>query len=145
MRFQRLNREDPEKVFIAVKNVSGAIMSAGYTAVWDISASVDGVRVTKPAAATLSLFAGIVNEDIADSGFGLLQAYGYRSSAYVINGVTAIAAGNILIPESAAWSLAYSAAGDGKSGFVYAAEAVTSVTQTTLSTAANKKVIIRAL
>ena len=63
--------------------------------------------VTKPASATLSLFAGIANEDIADSAYGLLQAYGYRSAGYVINGVTAIAAGNILIPENAAWSLTY--------------------------------------
>jgi hypothetical protein len=145
MRFQRLNREDPEKIFIAVKNVSGATITAGYSAVWDISASVDGVRVTKPATATLSLFAGIADDDIADSAFGLLQAYGYKSAAYVINGTTAVAAGNILIPQDALWSLVYNAAGDGKSGFVYAAEAITSVTQTTLSTAANKKVMIRAL
>lgn len=144
MEFQRLNREDAEKVFLCVYNVSGGTITAGYSVVWDIS-SPDGVRVSKPATATLSLFVGIADADIANSAYGLVQAYGYRSTAYVINGVTAIAAGNILVPENAAWSLAYSAASDGKSGFVYAGEAVTSVTQTTLSTAANKKVFIRAL
>lgn len=144
MKFQRLNRTDAEKVFVIVQNVAGATMTAGYACVWDIS-SPDGVRVSKPATATLSLFVGLVDKDIADQAYGLVQAYGYRSAGYVINGTTAIAAGNILIPEDALWSLKYSAASDGKSGFVYAGEAVTSVTQTTLSTAANKKVFIRAL
>ncbi len=144
MQFPRLNREDPEKVLIIVQNVSGATIVAGYSAVWDISAP-DGVRVSKPATATLSLFAGIADADIVDQAFGLLQAFGYRSAGYVINGVTAVAAGDILVPVDAVWSLVRSAAGDGKTGFVYAGEAIASVTQTTLSTAANKKVFIRAL
>lgn len=144
MLFQRLNREDAEKAFLIVKNVSGATMTAGYSCIWDVSAP-DGVRVTKPATATLSLFVGIADDDIVDSAYGLVQAYGYRATGYVINGVVTIAAGNILIPENAAWSLAYSAASDGKTGFVYAGEAVAYVTQTTLSTAANKKVFLRAM
>lgn len=144
MLFQRLNREDAEKVFLIVYNVSAATITAGYSCVWDVSAP-DGVRVSKPATATLSLFVGIADDDIANGAYGLVQAYGYRAAGYVINGVVTIAAGNILIPENALWSLAYSAASDGKSGFVYAGEAVAYVTQTTLSTAANKKVFLRAL
>ena len=144
MIFQRLNREDAEKAFMIVQNVAGATITAGYSVVWDTSAP-DGVRVTKAATATLSLFCGVADSDIADQAYGLIQVFGYRSAAFVINGVTAIAAGNILIPENNAWSVAYNAASDGKTGFIYAGEAVTSVTQTTLSTAANKKVFIRAM
>lgn len=144
MLFQRLNREDAEKVFLIVLNVSAATITAGYACVWDVSAP-DGVRVSKPATATLSLFVGIADDDIANGSYGLVQAYGYRAAGYVINGVVTIAAGQILVPENALWSLAYSAASDGKTGFVYAGEAVAYVTQTTLSTAANKKVFLRAL
>jgi len=144
MKFQRLNKNDAEQAYILVQNVSGAALVAGYAAVWDISAP-DGVRVSKPATATLSLFAGIADDAIADQAFGLLQCFGYRSAGYVINGTTAVAAGDILVPENAAWSFVRSAASDGKTGFVYAGESVASVTQTTLSTAANKKVFIRAM
>jgi hypothetical protein len=143
MLFQRVNRTDAEKVFVIVQNVASATITAGYPVVWDITSSVDGVRVSQPASATLSLFVGIANADIADSSYGLVQVYGYKSQAYVTNDTSiAVAAGNILIPVAAAWTLDYSAAGDGKSGFVYAAEAF--ATNTTPA-AANKKVLIRAL
>lgn len=143
MLFQRLNRDDAEKIFAIVKNVAGATITANYPCVWDISASVDGLRVSKPATATLSLFVGIADDDIADSGFGLVQTYGYRASAYITNDTSvAIAAGDILIPVNAQWYCARSAASDGKTGFVYAGEAFATATT---PAAANKKVLIRAL
>lgn len=143
MMFQRINRDDAEKVFIAVYNVAGATMTAGYAMVVDITTSVDGVRMSKPATATLSLFVGVAHRDIADSAYGLAQAYGYRASAYVTNDASvAVAAGDILIPVNAQWYLGRSGASDGKSGFIIAAEAV--ATGTTPA-AAQKKVFIRAL
>ena len=143
MLFQRLNREDAEKVFIIVKNTAAATITANYPCVWDSATSFDGVNVYKPATATLSLFVGIADDDIADDAYGLVQVYGYRASAYVTNDTSqAIAVGNILIPVDAQWYLDYSSASDGKSGFVYAAEAFATATT---PAAANKKVFIRAL
>lgn len=143
MWFQRINREDAEKVFASVYNVAGATVTGNYPVVWDITSSVDGLRVSKPATATLSLFVGVATADIVDSAYGKVQVYGYRSSAFITNDTSnAIAAGDILIPVNAQWHLARSAASDGKTGFIYAAEAY--ATATTPS-AANKKVLIRAL
>src|SRR5512135_2235741 len=104
MLFQRVNRTDAEKVFIIVYNVSAATMTAGYACVWDIT-SPDGVRVSKPATATLALFVGIANSDIADSSYGLVQVYGYRQTAYCINDTSLSAAGDIMIPVNAQWYL----------------------------------------
>lgn len=142
MLFQRVNREDAERVFAIFYNIAGATITANYPAVWDVT-SPDGVAVSKPATATLSLLVGIATENIADSAYGKFQLYGYRSSAYVTNDTSqAIAAGNILIPVNAQWYLDYSAASDGKSGFVYAAEAFATAAT---PAAANKKVFIRCL
>lgn len=143
MLFPRIIKDDAERVFIAVRNVAGSTITAGYAAVLDISSSVDGNRVTKPATATLSLFMGLASENIVDSAYGLLQAYGYRQSGFVTNDTSqAIAAGDILIPVNAAHHLARSAASDGKSGFVFAAAAVATATT---PAAAQVKVFIRAL
>jgi hypothetical protein len=143
MQFAAIQKEDPERVFTIVYNVAGATITLGYPCVWDISASVDGLRVSKPATATLSLFVGIAVENISDSNYGKVQNYGYRESALVTNDTSqAIAAGDILIGVNAQWHLARSAASDGKTGFVYAAEAFATATT---PAAANKKVLIRAL
>jgi hypothetical protein len=142
MLFQRINRSDAETVFAIFYNVAGATITANYAGVWD-TATADGVRVTKPATATLSLFVGLANKDIADSSYGLFQNYGYRASGFVTNGTSqAISAGDILIPVNAQHYLAWSAASDGKSGFVYAGE---SFATATTPAAATKKVFIRGL
>lgn len=148
MRFQQINRQDAERVFVAVKNVTGASVSPGQVLVDDVSAP-DGVRCSKPATATLSLCRGVVNSgvdgntNIANGDYGEVQAYGYRSQAYVTNTTNqAIAAGDILIPVDAAFHLARSGASDGKSGFVFAGEAVATATT---PAAALVKVFIRAL
>ena len=143
MIFQRINRSDAEAVFAIFYNVAGAQITANYPAVFDISASIDGVRVSKPATATLSCLVGVATADIADSSYGKFQVYGYRSSAFVTNDTSqAIAAGDILIPVNAQWYLTRSAASDGKSGFLYAGEAFATATT---PAAANKKVLIRGL
>lgn len=140
--FIRINRTKPETVFAIFYNVEGATITANYPAVWD-TATLDGVRVTKPATATLSLLVGLANKDILDSSYGLFQIYGYRASGYVTNDTSqAIAAGDILIPVNAQNYLTRSAASDGKSGFVYAGAAF--VTATTPA-AANIKVLIRGM
>jgi hypothetical protein len=143
MLFQRISRNDAEKVFAIFYNVSNDTIQAGYPAVWDISSSADGLRVSKPATASLSVVVGIAVEAVQSSQYGKFQCYGYKSSALVTNNTSvAVAAGDILIPVDAQWYLARSSAGDGKSGFLYAAEAFATATT---PAAANKKVFIRAL
>jgi hypothetical protein len=143
MLFQRINRSDAETVFAIFYNVAGATITSGYPAVWDITAP-DGVRVSKPATATLSLIVGVSTQDIADSAYGKFQVYGYKASALVTNATSVtVAAGDILIPVDGQWYLNRSAASNGLSGFVYAAEVYAA--NTSVTAGANKKVFIRAL
>jgi hypothetical protein len=143
MLFQRINRSDPEQVYAIFYNVAGATITAGYPAVWDLS-SPDGVAVTKPSTAALSLIVGIAAQTITDSSYGKFQVYGYRASAYVTNATSVtVSYGNILIPVDSQWYLANSAQGDGKSGFIFAAE--TYAANTSVTAAGNKKVFIRCL
>jgi hypothetical protein len=142
MLFARINRDKAEKVFGIFYNAQAGTITANYAAVWDVS-TADGSRVTQPATATLSLFVGIATENILTGEYGKFQLYGYRASGFVTNDTSqAIAAGDILIPVNAASHLARSAASDGKSGFVYAAEAFATATT---PAAAAKKVFLRAL
>lgn len=142
MLFQRINREDAEKVFSIFYNVAGATITANYPAVWDVS-TADGIRVSKPATATLGLFVGLANRDVADSAYGLFQQYGYRASAFVTQGTSvAVTAGNPLKLVAAQWYLTDAAVGDGLAGFIYAAEAFATATTPAATT---KKVFIRAL
>ena len=143
MQWTRVSLSTPERLFSIVYNVAGATVTSNYPVVWDITSSVDGIRVSKPASATLSLIVGIATADISDSAYGKIQCYGYRASAFVTNDTSqAVAAGDILIPVNAQWHLARSAASDGKSGFLYAAAAVATATT---PAAANVKVLIRCL
>lgn len=133
---------EADKVFVSVLNKQAVTVNGGDAVAWD-TATADGVRSTQPVTATLSLFIGIVDTDIPADGYGIVQAYGYRSSALLTNDTSvAVAAGDILIPVTATDRLARSGAGDGKSGFVFAGEAFATATT---PAAALKKVFIRAL
>jgi len=135
-----------EKGFGVFKNVSGTVVTAGYPAVLDTTATlIDGNRVTKPSTAALSLVIGILSSPaaLAVDDYGKFQTYGYNQSAFVTNNTSvAVAAGDILVTVDAQWYMARSAAGTGTSGLIMAAEAF--ATGTTPA-AANKKVFIRAL
>lgn len=147
MQFQRYNRTDAEKFFAIVQNVSAATFSAGAVIVWDITSSVDGVRASKPATATLSSVIGATVESFADSSYGKIQCYGYHTQVYVTNDTSnAIAAGDILIPVNGQHYLARTpasgASADGKSGFFTAGAAVATATT---PAAAQVKVFLRCL
>ena len=148
MLFQRVNRTDAEKVFVVVYNASGGAFTTGQAMVWDCGTSADGIRVTTPATATLSAFAGLASAGIANGAYGLAQVYGYTASASVKPDVTtALVAGNIFLPVNASADLSCDAAAgvdasDGKTGFIIAMQ-----TNTTMTTpvASSHKVFIRAL
>ncbi len=88
MLFQRINKSDPEKVFIIGYNSSAAAWSNGYVVRWDYSTDCDGVGLEKPAAKGAvgvgkAAIAGVVAETIAASAYGLIQIWGYHSAVRV--------------------------------------------------------------
>ena len=88
MILQRVNRDDPEKVFIVVKNsYDTASLTNGQAVCWDWTADADGVAVSIPTATENVCggtdFAGVVAETIATGDYGLIQVYGYHSAAKV--------------------------------------------------------------
>lgn len=143
MMFQRVSRTNPEQVFIVVQNVSGSTLTAGYSCVFDVSASVDGVRVTQASATDLQGFAGVADEDIADNAYGRIQVYGYRTSAFILSSTGSSAAGDVLSPAAGSWGLTPSATAGSTKSFGFLAEAVSASSSSAFNTTA--KVFIRAL
>ena len=133
---------------MVVYNASGGAFTTGQAMVWDCGTSADGIRVTTPATATLSAFAGLASAGIANGAYGLAQVYGYTASASVKPDVTtALVAGNIFLPVNASADLSCDAsagvdASDGKTGFLIAMQ-----TNTTMTTpvASAHRCFIRAL
>jgi len=120
MLMNRINRTDPEKVFIVVMNSTATAMTNGQAVQWDFATDADGVGVIKPTAGTGraghygTAFAGIAAETIAASDFGLLQVYGFHSAVRVRSGTggkPAIVAGTGLTCINAVFALeSYAAA-----------------------------------
>lgn len=104
MLFQRINRNDPEKVFVVAYNsYSTAAVTVGQGVQWDYATDADGVGITRPAARATSgglAAAGVVAAaSIAAGAYGLIQVYGYHSSVRmrtVTGGTPAIVAGRPL-------------------------------------------------
>ena len=104
MLFQRINRSNPEKVFVVAYNsYSTAAITNGQYVPWDVLTDSDGVSVTIPQARTLGGGidgAGIVaSGSIATGDYGLVQVYGYHSAVRVRSftiGIPAIAKGTPL-------------------------------------------------
>lgn len=105
MLFQRINRSNPEKVFIVVYNsYSTAAITVGQGVIWDFATDADGVGVTRPTARASNAgvaAAGVVADaSIAAGAYGLLQVYGYHSATRmrtVTGGTPAIVAGRPLV------------------------------------------------
>ena len=119
MLFQRINRTDPEKIFIIVKNSwSTAALADGYCVQWDFTYDKDGVGVTQPTGMATNLgnaCAGIAAEAIASGDYGLVQVYGYHAAVHARANTTASnivlgggirpsLAGGVWVVESAAIS-----------------------------------------
>lgn len=89
MEFQRINRTDPERIFLVVKNTySTAALAANQWAAFDTFTDKDGIGVTKPGATRFTdlAMAGVIVEAIAVGDYGLCQCWGYRNSARVSGG-----------------------------------------------------------
>jgi hypothetical protein len=123
MLFSRINRSNPEKIFIVAKqSYATAAASNGQAYMWDYATDADGVGVTLAAAGTGraghygTAFAGIAAETIAAGAYGLFQVYGYHSAVRVrsnTGGNPAIAAGTGLTMKSAVFCLESAPPNDG--------------------------------
>jgi len=107
MLFQRINRSDPEKIFLVVYNsYSTAALTNGQAVNWDFVTDADGVSVTRPLARATNggiAIAGVAAEGIAVGAYGLIQVYGYHSAVRVraiTAGSPAITAGRPLVANA---------------------------------------------
>src|SRR5262249_22794259 len=105
MIFKRLNRTAAESVF-AVFKANEAGISANDPVALSVqggAAAPDGVGIEQPtgsAGQAVNAFVGIADAAIANGAYGLVQIYGYRSGATVLQQLSTIAAGVALYPVS---------------------------------------------
>lgn len=132
MLIQQLNRTDPERVQLIVKNVDGGgSITTGMGACFPITgASIDGISSVKATAALARGFVGVATQDIAINGFGLVTAWGQVNSVQISNVGTSITttAGDQLKASAVAGMFFSSVAAETTSTqyyrFVYAATTV---------------------
>jgi hypothetical protein len=143
MIFKKMSRNSPETAFIVVKNVSGSTITAGYSCVFDVGASVDGVRVSQADTVDLQAYAGVADSDIADSAFGLVQVYGYRATTYIYSSTGSSVAGDNLVVVNSDWGLTPATSGGTAKAFGFLCEAITASTSSQYHL--NAKAFLRAL
>lgn len=124
MLIQQLNRTDPEKVQVTIRNVEATSITTGMAVALCIgtAASFDGIQSVRTAsgtAANLPGFLGVALQDISSNGFGLVQMFGPVASVLLSNVGTSvtIAAGDPLIPSPAAGLFSSGAPSYAASGF----------------------------
>ena len=87
MEASRINRSDPERLFVSVKNsYSTASLSPNQWVAWDDVTDQDGVAVTKISGVLRHAVAGVMIETVAHADYGLCQVWGYRNAARVSGG-----------------------------------------------------------
>lgn len=91
MEIQLVNSQDPEKIYAAVRNVSGATMSAGAAGYFTV-ASGDGISISNAGTIRKWGFAGILPAALSDSSYGRAQVYGYCSAYMLLSSSTVSAA-----------------------------------------------------
>lgn len=109
MLIQQLLSSDPEKVFVCGQNLSSGTLTGNTLVCWEgvIASSVSfGNGFMQPVTSNLSLFAGVLDANVATGAYGLIQVYGARASiaANPATNVSISAAGLILGPLAASVS-----------------------------------------
>jgi hypothetical protein len=148
MIIKRLNRTDPERVFVvALCNEAQAADTA--VAMEAATASIDGVKVRQPDTGMLYAFVGLNDASIASGSYGLVQVYGYRSTSVVFQTNTSISEGVPLVPvagqaylQSAVSTLASDAAITLQPYFAALLETIVS---SAASATVSKKIFLRAM
>lgn len=90
MLIQRVGHTNAEKVFLNMRNMSGATMNQNAAVCMDMGTTVDGISCIKPAAGSFLGWVGIADQDIADTGYGRVQAWGYRDSVLLSHEGTSV-------------------------------------------------------
>jgi len=120
---QQLNRTDPERVQLIVKNVDGggSITTGLGACLVPSGASIDGISSVKATAALQKGFVGVATQDIAINGYGLVTAWGYVNSVQISNVGTSltITAGDTLIPGAVAGTFFSSVTAQAMSTLLY--------------------------
>jgi predicted regulator of Ras-like GTPase activity (Roadblock/LC7/MglB family) len=104
MQLPTVNRDISEKVFISVKNVEGATITAALPVAYALVTSNDGISATiANAAADYPGFLGVAVRDIPNNDYGQVQIAGYVASILLSNVGTSITinAGDPLVPSPA--------------------------------------------
>lgn len=143
MLFKRISRQNAETVFVVVQNVSGSTATGGYGVCFDTGASVNGVRVTKCETTDMQAFAGVVDRDIANNAYGLVQAYGYRASMSIYASTGSSVTGDNLTVVGDQWGLTPATSVGTSKAFGFLCEAVAASSSSQYNTTA--KAFIRAL
>jgi hypothetical protein len=79
MEFQRVDRSDPERIFMTVyQSYSTATVTNGQWVGWDIVTDKNGYAVTKIKGTIRGAVAGVAVQSIAPGEYGLIQAWGYK-------------------------------------------------------------------
>jgi hypothetical protein len=101
MLFPRINRTDPEKVWMCVK--AGEALLIGRPVCLHFNGTDDGkMGYLADAATDATLVVGLADKAIASGDYGLVQCYGYRSDgAYLTGSAAAANCGAILAVASA--------------------------------------------
>lgn len=77
MQKQTINFKDAEKQYILAQNVSGATLSKNAAVFFDAtSAAADEIGISGAVTGKKHLFAGRLDQALADDGKGLVQVYG---------------------------------------------------------------------
>lgn len=143
MLFKRISRDQPDQVFAICQNVTGSTLTGGYSCVFDVGASSDGVRVTQASSADLQAYAGIADADISNNAYGRILIYGFYETVYIYSSTGSSAAGDELTVVADEWGVTPAAtSGDAKS-FGFLCEAVSGSSSSQYHTTA--KAFIRAL
>jgi len=90
MQTQRLNRTDPEKVYMVARNMSGGTISGNAAVCLDLGTTIDGISSVAPVAASFLGFIGVADLDIADTEYGRVQAWGHRDSVLLSHEGTSV-------------------------------------------------------
>lgn len=143
MLFKRISRSQAETIFIVVQNVCGSTMTAGYSICFDVGVSVNGVRTTKCETTDMQSYAGVVDADIANNGYGLCQVYGYRASGAIYASTGSSVAGDNLVVVGDQWGLTPATVAGTAKAFGFLCEAVTASSSSQFNTTA--KIFVRAL
>ena len=148
MIIKRLNRSDPERVFVvALCNEANSADDA--VALETASASIDGIKVRQPDTGLLYTFVGVSDASLASGAYGLIQVYGYRSTSKVFQTNTSQDTGVVLVPVAAAAYLQSTASSTTSSANVTAQPIYAALLETIASSASSvtisAKVFLRAM